>query len=97
MNHRSWKVLCWNVRGINLDKKWNSIRDRIMERNYDIACFQETKRSFFDLSFIHQFCPLLLTVLNFFHLLVHLEAPSLCGKVIILVVTLFSRIHMPLQ
>lgn len=24
---REWKVLCWNVRGLNSDKKWDSMRD----------------------------------------------------------------------
>lgn len=57
MNHRSWKILCWNVRGLNTDKKWNSIHDRVMESNCDTFCLQETKRSSFDLSSIHQFCP----------------------------------------
>jgi exonuclease III len=57
MNHRTWNILCWNIRGINSDKKWNSIRDRIIENNCDIACFQETKRASFDSSFIHNFCP----------------------------------------
>lgn len=46
-----------NVRGINSDKKWNLIRDRILESNCEIACFQETNRLLFDLSFIRHFCP----------------------------------------
>lgn len=57
MNHKSWKILSWNVRGLNTDKKWNSIRDHVVESNCDIFCLQETKCSSFDLSFIHQFCP----------------------------------------
>lgn len=57
MNQRSWKLLCWNVRGINSGKKWNAIRDCIVESNCDIACFQETKRATFDLTFIRQFTP----------------------------------------
>ena len=40
---KSWKVFCWNVRGINSDKKWVSIRDKITESNCDIVCLQETK------------------------------------------------------
>jgi exonuclease III len=55
---RQWKVLSWNIRGINSDKKWNSIRDRITESNCDVICLQETKRSHFDSAFIRQFCPL---------------------------------------
>jgi len=57
MNTRSWKVLSWNVRGINSDKKWNSIRDRITESFCDIICLQETKRAQFDATFIRNFCP----------------------------------------
>ena len=56
LNSRSWKVLCWNVRGINSDKKWDSIRDKIVESNCDILCLQETKRENFDIQFIKKFC-----------------------------------------
>lgn len=45
---RKWNLLCWNIRGINSDKKWNAIRDRAVENNYDVICVQETKRSVFD-------------------------------------------------
>lgn len=54
---RDWKILCWNVRGINSDKKWDSIRDKIVESRCDIVCLQETKREIFDISFIRKFCP----------------------------------------
>ena len=53
---KSWKILCWNVRGINSDKKWVSIRDKIIESNYDIVCLQQKKENF-DLQFIKNFCP----------------------------------------
>jgi len=52
-----WKVLCWNVRGLNSDKKWDSIRDKITESRCDIICLQETKREHIDLQFIKHFCP----------------------------------------
>ena len=55
--NKSWKVMCWNVRGLNSDKKWNSIRDKIIESRCDIACLQETKKDFFDNNFIRNFCP----------------------------------------
>ena len=51
------KVLCWNVRGFNSDKKWDSIRDKIAESRCDIICLQETKREHIDLQFIKYFCP----------------------------------------
>ena len=54
---KSWKVFCWNVCGINSDKKWVSIRDKITESNCDIVCLQETKKENFDLQFIKNFCP----------------------------------------
>lgn len=40
---RTWKVLDWNIRGINSDKKWNAFRSKIGETNCDIICPQETK------------------------------------------------------
>jgi len=54
---KSWKDFCWNVRGINSDKKWVSIRDKITESNCDIVCLQETKKENFDLQFIKNLCP----------------------------------------
>ena len=58
-NHKQkcWKVLCWNVRGINSEEKWNSIKDTISEAGCDIFCFQETKRQNFDNQFLRKFCP----------------------------------------
>jgi hypothetical protein len=56
-SHRSWKILCWNVRGINSEEKWNSIRNKISESNSDICCIQETKREDFDDLYIRNFCP----------------------------------------
>lgn len=56
-NQRLWKVLCWNVRGINSDEKWNSIKDTILEAGCDVFCFQETKRQLFDSQFIRKFSP----------------------------------------
>lgn len=58
MSHnRAWKVLNWNVRGLNSDKKWNSIRDKIVESKSEIVCLQETKRDNFDANFISNICP----------------------------------------
>ena len=53
-NRRGWKVLCWNVRGINLDEKWNLIKNTLVEAGCDIFCFQETKR---DAQFLRKFSP----------------------------------------
>lgn len=58
MNHkRAWKILNWNVRGLNSDRKWNSIRDKIIESRCEIVCLQETKRQQFDSNYIKNFCP----------------------------------------
>lgn len=54
---RIWNVLCWNVRGINSDKKWISVRDKIIECKSVIVCLQETKKEHLDLLFIHKFYP----------------------------------------
>ena len=53
----SWKVMTWNVRGINSSWKWDSIKNKISEAQCDIVCLQETKRDHFDLNFIRLFCP----------------------------------------
>ena len=57
MNRKLWKVISWNVRGINFEKKWNAIRDPISETNCDVIYLQETKRSHFDSAFLRLFCP----------------------------------------
>ena len=54
---RNWKVLSWNVRGINSQSKWDALRDKITESECDVICFQETKKEAFDLQFIRKFCP----------------------------------------
>lgn len=57
MDARTWKVLSWNIRGINSGKKWDAIRDRVQDGSCDIICIKETKRQSFDLQFIKKFCP----------------------------------------
>lgn len=54
---RSWKVFCWNVRGLNSERKWSSIKDKIVESQADIVCLQETKKETFDSNFIRNICP----------------------------------------
>jgi hypothetical protein len=39
-----WKVLNWNIRGLNDKDKWTIIYDKIQESGCHIICFQETKR-----------------------------------------------------
>jgi mRNA deadenylase 3'-5' endonuclease subunit Ccr4 len=50
------EILSHNIRGINSDIKWNSLRNNIMEINCDIICIQETKKESFDDSYIRHFC-----------------------------------------
>jgi exonuclease III len=54
--HRSLKILSHNIRGINSDTKWNSLRNNILESNCEIICIQETKKESFDDSYIRFFC-----------------------------------------
>jgi exonuclease III len=54
---RKWKVLCWNVRGLNAKEKWEAIRDKITESGCDVICLQETKRQSFDVQFLKKFYP----------------------------------------
>jgi hypothetical protein len=56
-NTREWAILCHNIRGINSEAKWNSIKNKIKETNYEIIYLQETKREHFDAQYIRNFCP----------------------------------------
>lgn len=54
---RKWKVLSWNVRGINSRDKWNAIRDKVTDSACDIICFQETRKEEIDVNFLRNVCP----------------------------------------
>jgi exonuclease III len=56
-NNRIWKIMNWNIRGINSEKKWLALGNKIEECGCEIICMQETKREQFDLQFIRKFCP----------------------------------------
>jgi hypothetical protein len=45
---RKWRVLCWNVRGLNSEDKQREVRSKIEESECDIVCLQETKCASFD-------------------------------------------------
>jgi hypothetical protein len=51
-NNRQWKVLYWNIRGINSVAKWTALRSKIAKTNYDIVCVQETKRPSFHQAYL---------------------------------------------
>jgi hypothetical protein len=54
---RQWKVLYWNIRGINSVNKWSAIRSKIRETSCDIICLQETKREIFYQPYLKKLCP----------------------------------------
>ena len=70
---RSWKVMTWNVRGINSSWKWDSIKNKISEAQFDIVCLQETKKDFLDPLFLKKFCPSNLDTYDFLPSVVLLE------------------------
>jgi hypothetical protein len=93
--NRNQKILCWNVRGINSVNKWTTIKSKIQETSCDIICLQETKREFFDLAFIKNFCPWHMIALNTFPPRVPLVASSPFGKAQDLMATTSSKINFP--
>jgi len=55
--NRNWLVLCWNVRGLNAARKWDSVKNKVLNSNCDIVCFQETKKDDFDQAFLRNILP----------------------------------------
>jgi hypothetical protein len=56
-NHnRNWKVLSWNVRGMNDNRKWNAIRNKIEKMHVWPFVFRKPKTSI-DLNYLRNFCP----------------------------------------
>lgn len=54
---KQWNVLCWNIRGINSEKKHLAIRNAIDLSGCSVICLQETKRDTFDAAYVKLFCP----------------------------------------
>ena len=65
MQLKAWKVLCWNVRGINSDKKLLALRNAISSSGCSVIGLQETKRATFDLAFVKLFCPKIFDTFTF--------------------------------
>lgn len=63
MSNRNWHILCF--RGINAIKKWDAVRNKIEESACLVICLQETKREFFDASYIRNFAPRCFDKLDF--------------------------------
>jgi exonuclease III len=57
INARETCILCHNIRGINSESKWNSVKNNILETKADIVCLQETKRDVFYLNYLRKLCP----------------------------------------
>ena len=55
--NRVWKILCWNVRGLNSPEKWPHVQSKIEESMASIICFQETKCGEIDTAFLRNFVP----------------------------------------
>jgi hypothetical protein len=52
----NWNILDWNIRGIKSLDIWNDISLRSEESNCNIIFLWETKKEFFDQSYIRNFC-----------------------------------------
>jgi exonuclease III len=56
-SNRSWNILNWNIRGLNVDDKRNVVRTKIEESACTIFCLQETKMQSFDHSLVWKMAP----------------------------------------
>ena len=54
--HKYWKILNWNIRGVNAHEKHLALFNKIEESGCTILCLQETKKEHFDLEYIKKFC-----------------------------------------
>jgi endonuclease/exonuclease/phosphatase family metal-dependent hydrolase len=41
---RNWKVMTWNIIGLNSSWKWDPVKNKIADAQCDIICLQETKK-----------------------------------------------------
>jgi exonuclease III len=48
ISNRKWRILCWNVRGLNSENRQRAVRSKIDESDCNIICLQETKCDTFD-------------------------------------------------
>lgn len=97
-NTRNNKILFWNIRGINSQEKWDTLRDKINESAYQIIYIQETKREFFLISFtLKSYVLELWTFLPFLHRLVPWEGSLLLGIAVCSMVWWFNQILLPSQ
>jgi hypothetical protein len=57
LTRRIWRILCWNVRGLNSEIRQREVRSKIDESDCDVIYLQETKCENFDWRLIRKFCP----------------------------------------
>ena len=57
INYLVWKVLCWNIKGLNADDKQIALYNKIVESGCAVACIQGTKKEMFERNFIKKCCP----------------------------------------
>jgi exonuclease III len=84
---KSYKILVWNVRGINSQQKWNAIKDKLGESSAGIVCLQETKHDNFDPAYLRNFCPR-----SLYHFEFYLSVGALGGLIVIWNPALFDGI-----
>jgi hypothetical protein len=54
--NKNWKILSWNVHGMNDNRKWAAIINIIEESVCIAFCLQETKKSIIDSAFLKNTC-----------------------------------------
>lgn len=54
---RNWKILCWNVRGLNSDARQCSVREKVIESQCAVVCLQETKLPICTRALVKSICP----------------------------------------
>ena len=57
VSRRSWKILCWNVRGLNFDARQRSVGEKVTESQCSVVCLQETKLSSCSRTTMKSICP----------------------------------------
>lgn len=68
---QSWKVLSWNVKGTNSEKKWNSIREKFVEAGCELFVSKKQK-GIFDTHLLNNFAQVIWTNLFSYLLLISL-------------------------
>jgi exonuclease III len=57
INKQNWKVLNWNIHGLNTTEKYNAVRSKVEESDCSIFCIQETKMQVIEHSYLRKLAP----------------------------------------